>query len=126
MKKEHYLLLGGAEPISWITVDRDSMLVQFRQALQCTCVESAPCRYDVLLLVDACGLIRRRPFNLLASCLYPGSFYGSPIFGPAIVAYSGFVDGEPDWVPLSSCMLPTLEKILRLPIPPCPEGGAEK
>lgn len=92
-------------------------------ALDCTCVEHVQTIFpDLHLLVDESGKMKdpQKPLNTKASRLYPGTFYGDPIVGHAILCSLGYRNGEPDILPPHPDTLRRLSRFTGWKIPGLP------
>lgn len=89
-------------------------------SLECDCVEHVRTIFpDIFLLVDESGKVTEPPkaINSKASRLYPGTFYGDPIVGHAILCSVGLRDGDSDIVPPTDEALRKLSRLTGWKIP---------
>ena len=109
MSKEKYIVLDPDGYARTIEIDRLKMLEEFRAAIDADDLECVSTEIpDVSLIVDGCGKIKvpAKRHNEMASRLYAGYLMGQDnICGSAILAAIHYVDGAPDWVPLSDAEL---------------------
>ena len=81
--------------------DHDDLLDQAHQIIGCWGVEFVHCGRYIMLVDDVGALDPSKPFNYVASTLYPGSEFGDMIYGVAVIGKQGFYGGEPDIVGLA-------------------------
>ena len=109
MAQEAYFKIDHTGTVSRVQIDRKDMLPEFYRALDCNSLENVrTVLRDVCLIVDECGKIKApvKPVNEYASCFYMGAINGLDyICGDVIIAAIHLVDGDPDWVPLTSVEL---------------------
>ena len=106
MSVEKFLLLKTDGSFSAVDVDCSDMLHSFYRLIgpSCDCIETVYLVIggkNFLALVDESGLFHDLQINPIASALYPGSVFGSPIVGNVILGSTGYRDGEPDIIGLS-------------------------
>lgn len=119
MSKEKYLRLDPIGEVSWVTIDREHLLEDLRDAIGCEWLEGVYLPYGVCVIVDEVGKIKDppQPINWLASRLYPGTAFGDPLVGPVVFARIDVVDGESDWCPLLPAQISLLQHSLGIEIP---------
>lgn len=78
----------------------------FHKEIQCDMIEivrvkdpTGKIEGQLLMIIDESGKLKGKRINLKASLLY-GSIYDH-IVGTALICKEGFVDGEPDCIPLT-------------------------
>lgn len=102
--------------------DRERLRAWY-DSLDCDCVEHVRTMIPgIALLVDESGKMKdpQKPLNSKASRLYPGTFYGDPIVGHAIICSIGYRNGEPDIVPPTDDALRKLSRLTGWKIPGLP------
>lgn len=110
---EKYLVLYPDGSSRYITTDRSQLNVTIREAIGCDIFECVRTPYGVMMLVDECGVISGlQLMNPYASAFYTGSDFGSYIFGPVVFCCEGFVDCEPDVVPVPPRLLNHIECLI--------------
>lgn len=103
---ESYLVLYPDGSARNLVFDRSQLNFEIREAIGCQFFEIVRTPYGFMMLVDETGLVSGlQRVNLFASCFYPGAEHGNYIFGPVVFACEGFVDGEPDIVPVPDLLL---------------------
>lgn len=119
-REERYLVIDPNGELRWIRTSRDNMVRDFCKAINCDWLENV---YTVLpgivIIVDEVGIVKQNPqrYNPIASRLYAGSQFVDFIFGPAVVASIGYVDGERDWIPCSAAQLQCVAQYLQIELP---------
>lgn len=116
---EHYLVLDPDGSLRWIDTDRSHLAASFRKAINCDWLENVTLPYGFCCIVDEFDKVRQdpKPVNPYASLFYPGTQYGDPLVGSVVFARIGLVDGESDWVPLTSRDIRLIELITGLEVP---------
>ena len=116
---EHYLVLDPDGSFRWIDTDRTHMAASFRNAINCDWLENVTLPYGFNCIVDEVGKVRQmpKPVNPFASLFYPGTMYGDPLVGSVIFVRIGLVDGESDFVPLTTRDIRVIELITGLEVP---------
>ena len=105
-KSESYLVLYPDGSYRNLVCERSQLLYEFQDAIGCEIFELVRTEYGFMMAVDESGVISgRQQINPYASCFYAGAAAGSFIFGPVIFCCEGFVDGEPDIVPVPPLLL---------------------
>lgn len=105
--KNAYLLLKPGNRVSLIETDADSFESDLLyKEIQCDMIEilrvkDPTWKIDgrLLMIIDESGKLNGKTVNVKASILY-----GAPndvIVGTALICKEGFVDGEPDCIPLT-------------------------
>lgn len=119
MAEEKYLLLSPDGKLSWIKTQRENMLATFKAKIGCEWVEHVSLPHGFGCVVDEMGKVKRvpQPVNPYASRFYPGTYYGDPLVGPVVFVRTGYVDGEPDWVPLTDAQVSLVALILGQEVP---------
>lgn len=103
---ESYLVLYPDGSTRFLACDRSQLNFEIRNAIGCQCFECVRTPYGFIMLVDESGFISGlQVMNPYASCFYAGAAQGYYIFGPVVFACEGFVDGEPDIVPVPDFLL---------------------
>lgn len=103
---ESYLVLYPDGSTRFLATNRSQLNYDIREAIGCQLYELVRTPYGFLMLVDESGVVSgRQVMNPFASHFYAGAAHGYYIFGPVVFACEGFVDGEPDIVPVPERLL---------------------
>lgn len=89
------ILIPVSGPCRIVRLKRDDFNDLVHQLIDCSlyyCVRVTIGDYDVLMLVDDCGLLMHKPCNVRASELY-----GSCIVGDVVLVGETCYEGEPDF-----------------------------
>lgn len=112
---ESYLVLYPDGSTRNLVCDRSQMNYEICEAIGCVLYEVVRTPYGFLMLVDESGVISgRQEINLFASAFYAGAPFGAFIFGPVVFCCEGFVDGEPDVVPVPPRLLQRIKSCIEL------------
>lgn len=112
---ESYLVLYPDGSTRNLVCDRSQLNFEIREAIGCELYEIVRTAYGFMMLVDESGVISgKQVFNPFASAFYAGAAEGAYIFGPVVFCCEGFVDGEPDVVPVPPRLLQRIKSCIEL------------
>ena len=116
---EKYLVLTPDGTLHWCHTEHNKILDSFKAEINCEWVEHVSLPYGFGCVVDEMGKVKRirQPVNPYASRFYPGTYYGDPLCGPVVFVRTGYVDGEPDWVPLTDAQVSLVALIVGQEVP---------
>lgn len=82
---DKFILIKTDNSITTVDIEDDKLLDKCHELLECECIEVVSINRTDVLIVDESGKLKDKEVNAIASCFYPGTDYGDPIVGHALL-----------------------------------------
>ena len=82
---DKFILIKTDNSITTVDIEDDKLLDKCYEFLECEFIEVVSINRTDVLIVDDSGKLKDKEVNAIASCFYPGTVYGDPIVGHALL-----------------------------------------